>query len=206
MAQTDKATPDWERIESDYRAGLLSVREIAAPQGITEGAVRKRAKRDAWTRDLAAKIKSKSDDLVRKEAVRSAVRTERADTDAFVVEANAEAIAAVRISHRSDIARFRRLARSLLREIEIETESLDLFEELGELLRSEDDKGQDKRNDIYRKVITGASRVDSMKKLAETLKTLIGLEREAYNIGEAMKPSDTDSAAFLREIASHLPD
>ncbi|HEX8610152.1 MAG TPA: hypothetical protein VF800_02595 [Telluria sp.] len=206
MAQTDKATPDWERIESDYRAGLLSVREIAAPQGITEGAVRKRAKRDAWTRDLAAKIKSKSDDLVRKEAVRNAVRIERADTDAFVVEANAEAIAAVRISHRGDIARFRRLARSLLREIEIETESLDLFEELGELLRSEDDKGQDKRNDIYRKVITGASRVDSMKKLAETLKTLIGLEREAYNIGEVMKPSDTDSASLLREIASCLPD
>ena len=206
MAQTDKATPDWERIESDYRAGLLSVREIAAPQGITEGAVRKRAKRDAWTRDLAAKIKSKSDDLVRKEAVRSKVRIERTDTDNMVVEANAEAIAAVRISHRADIARFRRLARSLLREIEIETESLDLFEELGELLRSEDDKGQDKRNDIYRKVITGASRVDSMKKLAETLKTLIGLEREAYNIGETMKPSDTDSAAFLREIASHLPD
>lgn len=206
MAQTEKATPDWERIESDYRTGMLSVREIAAPQGITEGAVRKRAKRDGWSRDLAGKIKAKSDDLVRKEAVRSAVRTERTATDSLIVEVNAEAVAAVRISHRFDIARFRRLVLDLLGELEAETGNADLFEELGDLLRSEDDKGQDKRNDIYRKVISSASRVDSMKKLAETLKTLIGLEREAYNIGEAMKPSDTDSAAFLREIASHLPD
>ncbi len=25
MAQTDKAAPDWERIEADYRAGVLSI-------------------------------------------------------------------------------------------------------------------------------------------------------------------------------------
>jgi hypothetical protein len=33
MAQPKKAAPDWERIEADYRAGLLSVREIAAASG-----------------------------------------------------------------------------------------------------------------------------------------------------------------------------
>lgn len=206
MAQTDKATPDWERIESDYRAGLLSVREIASPQGITEGAVRKRAKRDAWSRDLAGKIKSKSDELVRKDVVRSTVRTERTASDQIIVEANAQVIAEVRISHRTDIARFRRLVLDLLAEIESETGNADLFEELGDILRSEDDKGQDKRNDIYRKVISGASRIDSMKKLAETLKTLIGLEREAYSIGEPEKAADADAAAFLRDIATHLPD
>lgn len=53
-----KKTPDWERIEADYRAGVLSLREIAAANGITEGAIRKRAKRDGWTRDLGAKIRA----------------------------------------------------------------------------------------------------------------------------------------------------
>jgi hypothetical protein len=206
MAQTDKATPDWERIESDYRAGLLSVREIAASQGLTHGAINKRAKRDGWERNLKAKIQAKADALVSKREVSKLVSAEKLDTERGVVEANALVIANVRISHRTDIARFRRLVLDLLGELEAETGNADLFEELGDMLRSEDDKGQDKRNDIYRKVISGASRVDSMKKLAETLKTLIGLEREAYNIGEALKPSDTDSAAFLREIASHLPD
>ncbi|MBT9428925.1 terminase small subunit [Candidatus Symbiopectobacterium endolongispinus] len=39
------AKPDWEAIESAYRAGLLSLREIAEQYGggITEGAIRKRA-------------------------------------------------------------------------------------------------------------------------------------------------------------------
>ena len=48
MAQEKKAAPDWERIEADYRAGLLSVREIATAQGISHTAVQKRAKADGW--------------------------------------------------------------------------------------------------------------------------------------------------------------
>lgn len=45
------ATPDWEAIETAYRAGMMSLREIAAQHGISEGAIRKRAKRDDWSRD-----------------------------------------------------------------------------------------------------------------------------------------------------------
>ncbi|HEY4292069.1 GIY-YIG nuclease family protein [Luteibacter sp.] len=52
MAQQDKKAPDWERIEADYRAGLLSVREIAAAQGVSHVAIGKRAKRDGWERSL----------------------------------------------------------------------------------------------------------------------------------------------------------
>lgn len=45
---------DWERIEGDYRAGILSLREIAEAGGCTEGAIRKRAKRDGWDRGNVA--------------------------------------------------------------------------------------------------------------------------------------------------------
>ena len=44
---------DWERIELDYRAGIKTLRQIAGENGITEGAIRKRAKRDDWDRDLS---------------------------------------------------------------------------------------------------------------------------------------------------------
>lgn len=67
---------DWEAIESAYRAGLMSLREIASQHSISEGAIRKRAKRDDWSRDLSAKIKERAEDLVRKEEVRKQVRTE----------------------------------------------------------------------------------------------------------------------------------
>jgi hypothetical protein len=39
------ATPDWEAIESAYRAGVLSLRDIGDKYGVTEGAIRKRAKK-----------------------------------------------------------------------------------------------------------------------------------------------------------------
>lgn len=206
MAQKERAAPDWERVEADYRAGLLSVREIAASQGISHTAIQKRAKAEGWERDLSAKIKAKADALVAKREVAKQVAAQRVETDKVIVEANAEVIAAVRMTHRADIRRYRELANSLLQEIEVETGNIDLFEELGELLRSEDDKGQDKRNDVYRKVISGASRIDSMKKLADTLKVLIGLEREAYGIGESENTNPGDNAALLSEIVKHLPD
>jgi len=206
MAQTEKPAPDWERIEDDYRAGLLSVREIAASQGISHTAIQKRAKAEGWERDLGAKIKAKAEALVAKREVAKTVATEAAATERIIVEANAEVIAGVRMAHRTDIARARRLAMSLLDELEVETGSLDLFTELGELLRSEDDKGQDKRNDVYRKVISSAGRIDGMKKLAETLKVLIGLEREAYGIAENERPQSDNKTELLKEIAAHLPD
>ncbi|MGQ0422476.1 hypothetical protein ACT4US_31470, partial [Bacillus sp. HC-Mk] len=56
--------------------GGTSLREIASQHGISEGAIRKRAKRDDWSRDLNAKIQQKADDLVRKQEVRKQVRNE----------------------------------------------------------------------------------------------------------------------------------
>lgn len=187
MAKQESAV-DWERIEAEYRAGLLSVREIAASQGITHGAINKRAKRDGWERDLKAKIKAKADALVSKRQVSKLVSTDRVATEKVIVEANAQVIADVRMSHRTDIARCRRLGSSMLDELETMTGDPALFEELGELLRSEDKNGQDKRNDLYMKIISNAGRVDSYKKLVDTEKVLIALEREAFSIDNAAAP------------------
>ena len=63
-----KQVSRWERIEPDYRAGIKSLRQIAAEQGISEGATRKRAKRDDWSRDLLERIQDKAEQLVRKNA------------------------------------------------------------------------------------------------------------------------------------------
>lgn len=190
MAQARKAAPDWERIEADYRAGVLSVREIAAAQGVSHTAINKRVKAEGWERNLAKRIQEKADALVSKREVSSRVSTETAVSDRVIVEANAEVIAGIRMTHRQDIARSRRVAMSLLDELEVVTENRALFEELGELLRAEDDRGNDRRNDIYNKVISSAGRVASMKQLADTLKTLVGLEREAYGIGAELPPDN----------------
>lgn len=186
MAQHDKkVAPDWERIEVDYRAGLLSVREIAAAQGVSHTAIQKRAKTQGWERDLKARIKAKADSLVAKREVASQVATKKAATEQQVVDANAQVIADIRISHRTDIARSRALTMSLLAELEQQTDNLELFEDLGELMRNPDEKGTDRLNDLYHKVISLGSRTSTMKQLSDSLKTLIGLEREAYGLGDS---------------------
>lgn len=51
MASTEKKAPDWLAIEGEYRAGVKSVNAIAADHEISEGAIRKRAKKEGWGRD-----------------------------------------------------------------------------------------------------------------------------------------------------------
>lgn len=193
------ATPDWEAIESAYRAGVLSLREIASQHGISDTAIRKRAKKEEWTRDLAAKVKAKADDLVRKREVRAQVRSENQISERELVEATAEAIANVRMEHRGDIKRARELANLLFSELSAECTDVDALHKLGELMLNPDDKGQDKLNDLYHKIISMPQRVKSMKDLSDTLKTLIGLEREAYSIKED-EPSSVNKGTSLNDF------
>lgn len=189
---SEKASPDWERIEQLYRAGTLSVREIASACGVSHVAIHKRAKRDGWERDLQAKIKAKADSLVNTDLVNTQVNKEALVTERNIVEANAQVIANIRIAHRTDIGRYRKLANKLLEELEGLTDNRDLFEKLGVLMLSPDDNGLDKLNDLYRKVIELPTRSKVMKELGETLKNLIALERQAYNV-EAEHPQDDRS-------------
>lgn len=193
-----KIAPDWERIEIDYRAGILSLREIATKDGnVTEGAIRKKAKVQGWTRDLSAKIKAKADDLVRKDEVRTQVRSETAANERQAIEASAQAIAAVRLNHRGDIKRARDLVIRMLEELELQTGKLDEFDRLGELLYAPSENGIDKLNELYRKVISLSGRVSNVKALSDALKNLIGLEREAWGLNDL----PTEGAGAGRELS-----
>lgn len=196
---TEKTTPDWERIEQLYRAGVLSVREIGGACGVSHTAINKRAKSAGWERNLKAKIQAKADALVSRAEVSTEVSKETLATERGIVEANAQVIANIRISHRTDIGRYRKLANSLLEELEGLTDNRDLFDQLGDLLRSEDDNGQDKLNDLYQKVISLPSRTKTLKDLGDTLKVLIALERQAYSIDDE-QPVDDRSKLTEEEL------
>ncbi|WP_288656573.1 hypothetical protein [Pantoea sp. UBA6567] len=195
------ATPDWEAIESAYRAGLLSVREIASQHGITHTAINKRAKKEGWERDLKAKIKAKAELLVSKREVSKQVSSEKMVSERQLIEANAEVIANVRMEHRGDIRRARNIANSLFDELEAECTDVAALQRLGDLMYEPDDKGYDKLNEIYHKVISMPGRVKSMKDLSDTLKTLIGLERQAYDIDG---PTGDESTKKLSDLMDDL--
>ena len=156
---------DWESVERDYSAGLLSLREIAAKYGTKESTIRSRAEVNEWSRDLAVKIARKVEDISRKEVSRSTSRSEKNFSEKEVIEANAQAIVNVKLSHRTSIKKVNSLVESLLDEIETLNES--------------------------KSVENLPMRVDVTKKLMDTLKTSIDKEREAYgitNLEQTQKP------------------
>lgn len=200
-----RSTVDWEAVERDYRAGLLSLREMATAHSVSHVAITKHARAKGWARDLNAKIKAKADALVNRAEVTGSVNSVETVTDRQMIEAGALRIATVRHEHRSAINRARELAMKLLGEVEHQTEHGDLFEKLGELMYAPDKNGVDKRRDAYDKVIGLAGRVTNLKALAEALKNLVALEREAYTLDKIPEDGDNRSRSLSNaERASRL--
>jgi len=204
---------DYERIEPEWRAGVKSPAQLAAEYtevtgvSVSHAAIIKHFKKIGIPRDLVAKVRAKADSMVMESMVTGKVSSETIKRDADVIEANAQAIANALLSHRKDIARNRGLANKLLTELEAQVDNPEEFEKLGELMYSPDDKGMDKLNDLYKKVTSLPSRIDSAKKLGETLKVLIALEREAYGVDKEVK-QDTgltgESVATLKKLKAAL--
>lgn len=208
--ETDKqvrARIDWEAVELDYRSGVKTLRIMAAIHGCAESAIRKKAKEQGWERDLSAKVRQKADELVRKEEVRKKVRTdpEFVATERKTVEVLAQTQADIIIGQRSDISRSRGLVMKLLEELEGQTDQPELMEKLAELATAEmDDKAAFKMREIFNRVVSLGGRSSVMKQLADSLKVLVALEREAFGIagmdeGAGKAPAGTDSASGPEE-------
>lgn len=155
---------DWEGVERDYSAGLLSLRELADKYCTKESTIRSRAKTQDWVRDLSKKINQKVEDISRKDISRSTSRTEKNFSEKEVIEVNAQAIVSVKLKHRSSIGRLNGIVDSLFEEIE----DLNKLKNLDNL----------------------PVRVDMTKKLMDTLKTSIDKERQAFDIQDKTTPVD----------------
>jgi transposase len=186
VEQKAKREIDWAQIQNHYRVGLLSVREIASSQGISHTAIQNRAKAYKWERDLKAKVNAKANALVARHEVSNLLASETGVSENLIVEINAKVIADIRLEHRAYITKLRRLTMTMLAQLEVETDRPELFEQRGELLidTSEEDSKeyQAKRMDALNKAISLANRINNLKALSESLRTLIALERQAYGI------------------------
>lgn len=205
---TPKTTTDWEAVEMLFRQGVLSLRAIATQHNCTEGAIRKRAKKEGWTRDLKAKVQAKAEELVRKAEVRTEVRkgasfqaTERAQ-----VEVAAQLQANVVLEHRQDIRRSRTLFQRLMDELEAQVADPELFERLGEIMdkSGEDEESgrtiTDKLNEAYHKVISMSGRVDNARKLTETLERVVKMERQAFGLDDKGQGEADESTKKLTDV------
>ena len=197
---------DWEGVERDYSAGILSLRELADKYGVAHQVIARKAKKEDWSRDLSAKIAKAVDKKLGDKQVGDSLGDSKKATEKEIVQANAQAIVDIKLSHRTDIARGRKLVAALFDELEETTTNKELFEQLGEIMRRENDHGQDKLNDIYQKVISMPQRIDGVKKLSEALRVLIDKERQAFDIQDKTTEQKPIQQMTDEEIERRISD
>jgi len=200
MTKEKKPVVDWDAIELDYRAGIKSLRAMADEYGVSNGRIAQVAKKNQWPRDLQAKIEQKAKEKLSKAALSDELSAAKHVSEAAVVEAGATAIVSVQLGHRRDIQRGHRVVMKLLDELEFQTDNLELLEQLRELMFSPDDKGIDKRDELFRKVISLSSRSSIAKTLTDALKSTIALEREAFGIDGGKNDADTGIESVIKRV------
>ena len=183
VVEAGKKPVDWDAVAIDIRAGILTDREIGAKHGRSHGAIQQYAKKHGIERDLTTRIQHKTKAKLAKAQLAKETSQERAKlTEEQTIEIAAEAAATIVIKQQGRIGRHLRLSESLLSELESQTIDRTLYEQLGELMAAPDENGIDRLNELYRKILSTPSRIDSHKKAVETEKTLVALERQAFNL------------------------
>lgn len=193
-----RKTVDWELMRHDWVAGVKSVLQLSKEYDVSRAAILKHWDNEGIERNLASEIKAKADLLVTQSLVTPQVTQEMRVTKKQIVDANAQNNAAIQIGERKDVTKARTVVMSLLDELDSQVANKELYEKLGEMLFSPDAKGIDKLNEIYSKVISFGGRVDGMKKLSDSLKVLIDLERRVYKIDDVI--TDGNVEEFLRKM------
>lgn len=192
------ATPvDWEAVEREYRAGQLSVSEIGRQCGVSHTAINKRAKKDGWVRDLAARVRQQVSARLVSEEVSEANAQEAIDVAA------ARGVEVVR-SHRRDIATARGVASRLVEELDIATihrdaiaEEIEAFTDPGNDATDKAIASAEKRRAAMHRAVSLSSRAGAMMSLSSALKNIVVLERQAFSLdapdgGEADRFKMTD--------------
>lgn len=146
---TRKTEAEWDRIELEYLAGEVSIREIADRYDLSDTAIRKRAKAQGWVR-----------------AVRKLDRANiHREVEPRVVRGPATQLDAAQIAERG-----RQLVGRMLDELDATTSHLG---ELEEMIEDEcaDDRDSKRRDGMLGAISLGA-RAKTLKELTAALKTV----------------------------------
>lgn len=191
---SSRKSTDWESIERDFRAGVLSIREVAKLHEVSEGAIRKKAKSQGWERDLTDRVNKK----VRTELVRSEVRTADPQTEREIVEVAAATVVQVVRDHRSRIRQGNDLVELLTKQLIDVAGKRDEFEADIEV-ECKDDRSPERYSRLMKAVSLG-SHASIAVNLATATKTWVGLERQAFNIKDESTPAEDALSSLLSQI------
>ena len=180
---------DRKRLEIEYRAGIKSFRTLGNEFGLSGARVAQIADEEGWTRDLKERIKAATEVKLNTAILDVKLDTDKVERENQVVEAGSNLQVDVVLTQRKDIKRSRELGVKLFAELEAMTDSKELIAELGEIayMKLSGEVGEklaDKIMDTFNKVTSFGGRVSNYKALADAIKTMVGLERQAYGLAD----------------------
>lgn len=174
---------DWEAIGREYRAGQLSLREIGRIHGVSDTAIRKRAKADGWERDLTEQVQAAvRAKLVRDEGSQPSSQAQRANDRDIVQTMAARGVEVVR-SHQRSLAQLNAISDILATRL---AQHLDGVTPDGPGLGDKE------------------SPSDMLEKLSRTRQRAIQLERQAFNLDtqpDDSSPAGSGGGAIERLVA-----
>ncbi len=187
-----KPRTDWEPIERDYRAGVLSIREIGKINDISDKAIRNKAKAEGWERDLSAKVAEK----VRSELVRSeSAPADINQTEREIVDVAAATVVQVVRGHRSRIKQGNELVELLTKQLIDVAGKREEFEADIEIATADDKTAE--RYARLMKAVSLSTHATIAVNLAAATKTWVGLERQAFSIKDESAPDQNEGIAAL---------
>jgi hypothetical protein len=168
-----KPGTDWEAIEREYRAGQLSEAEIARQHNISRAAIQKRAKKHGWSRDLTEKVQQE----IRARLVAEGLQVARG---AATIDAAATRGVQILRSHQELAGEAIDAVRKLIAELHATLAKIDEIEADVETSSEGDKNG--KRKAQMKAAVALPSRAQVAATLATALKTMVAVQREAFNI------------------------
>ncbi len=78
------------------------------------------------------------------------------------------------------------------------------LEELGDVMRSEDERGQDKRNDVYRAILALPARIKATRDLSEAQRVTVELEGRLFGIAGGEVPTTPIAQLTDEELTRRL--
>ncbi len=172
MAESEAAL-DWDTIRQEYEAGHRTVVSIARQHGCSESAIRMRAKRHGWTRELSRAARkegrARAFGEVTKQETPEPPSAEQVSEEENLVERYGQQVAEILRAERDDL----RTARSKIRE---------LFARL------------------HNEAASFGQEIQGLDTLVKSVERVINLERKVYDLDEPDSEGEDTLAAFLQRI------
>lgn len=162
---------DWEAIFKDYRAGIITVREVARKHNVDASYMTRQCKKHKIERDLTQRVRQS----VSQQLVHKAVHSESVKDDESIVRESAKTVVNVVEIHRKDILVTRALEQSIMTKLAKGTKPV---------MRIVNEK----RKEVD-EPLTPIEESVALNNLANVQTKRINLERQAYGLNDLNDPN-----------------